>query len=129
MDERTKAALKSCIEDKWKGIRYGGGKDNRPNDCKLCLLFYLAECRGCPVYEFTEEEGCDNTPYGAWREHQHYFHADSHFQWTIHPDCEECVILCDAQIAFLESLLPYETAPPNLAVAPDAEKPAAPALT
>ncbi len=129
MDWQTSVALKSSIGDKWMGIRYRGGKDNGPKDCELCLLYYLSDCRGCPVYEFTGEEGCDNTPYEAWREHQTYFHADSLYPWTIRPDCKECESICDEQIAFLESLLPYKTTSPYLAVAPDAEKPAASALT
>ncbi len=109
MDEQTKAALRSSIDIKWKGIRFRGGEDKGIDDCDLCSLFYYSEieeeenCSGCPVKEKTRKKWCKNTPYILWIKHQNRIHG---FLRVVHPDCEECEILCDAQIAFLESLLP-----------------------
>ena len=36
---------------------------NDADDCPLCAEFYDAKCRGCPVYEYTGEKDCGNTPW------------------------------------------------------------------
>ncbi len=108
MDEQTLAALNDSINVKWRGIRYRGGKDNGTTDCQLCLRFYAPYCRGCPVYEATGKYHCYGSPYLAWDRHQIEAH-EAYMHRGMHLNCEECEDLCDAQITFLESLLPALT--------------------
>lgn len=110
MDEQTLVALRSSIDIKWKGIRYRGRKDKGSKDCDLCLLFVTEDsenaedCCRCPVSNRVENDGCENTPYVLWTEHQYTVHPG--LPRILHPGCKECESICDKQIAFLESLLP-----------------------
>lgn len=124
MDEKTLAALNKSIDGKWKGIRYRGAIDYGTNGCELCARFSMFYCDGCPVYEKTGRAGCFSTPYYAWQTHQRQAHQ---YPFSVHPGCQQCIGLCDAEIAFLESLLPDP--PTDQAVAPSADKAVASALT
>jgi hypothetical protein len=69
MDKKTTLiALKKSIK-KWEEIVEGTGDDNGRDNCALCELFFFQDnyCEGCPVYQFTSETGCKNTPYDDWR--------------------------------------------------------------
>lgn len=62
MDAKTLKALKGSIK-KWEGIVAGTTTDLGANNCPLCRLFILFNCRGCPVRERTLRVGCYDTPY------------------------------------------------------------------
>lgn len=62
MNEETLEALKGSIR-KWEGIVAGTEVDHGEENCPLCEMFILKNCRGCPVYDRTGEEGCYGTPY------------------------------------------------------------------
>ncbi len=106
MDEQTLKALNDSINNKWKGIRYEGKKDQGASNCKLCKLFLDFNCRGCPVFERTGIEACERTPYVRWKMHHRVIHPLNRYPYRMLPDCVKCETLCDEEIAFLESLLP-----------------------
>lgn len=64
MDEKLKskqiAALEKSIE-KWDGIVKGTEQDLGGANCECCRQFYC--CVYCPVANFANNAGCDNTPY------------------------------------------------------------------
>lgn len=63
MDAETLAALKGSIA-KWEAIVAGTGREDGPNNCPLCKMFYFkVDCKGCPVRERTGKEACQGTPY------------------------------------------------------------------
>jgi len=105
MTPETKTALEASIAH-WKRMR-----ENRKavisgteifvevpgvDDCALCGLCFSKghSCEGCPVAEHTEAELCQDTPYTAAH---HAFYAEDEAAWQK---------AADAQIKFLESLLP-----------------------
>ena len=101
MDKRTHTALLESIE-KWKRNRELPVDEGSVgvSSCPLCKLFHPTEnvntnllhpCRGCPVREHTGVPHCRYTPYIAAA------NATTQPAWTR---------ACDAEIAFLESLLP-----------------------
>jgi len=105
MDAETLEALKGSIK-KHENILAGTGRDKGPQNCPLCKMFWeCGECIGCPVFEKTREECCENTPYSYWQEHI----ADEHEIDYIDGDtvyCPECERLVKLEIEFLKSLLP-----------------------
>lgn len=118
MDEKTLEALKGSIK-KWEGIVAGTGEDRGIENCPLCQVFYAPfidrpdnetledlrkrlsqACVGCPVYQSTGLQSCEDTPY------------DDHVNWDDFGDGEsKYATKQDAAIAeleFLKSLLPEE---------------------
>lgn len=65
MNAKTLKALKGSIR-KWQRIVAGTGRDEGPNNCPLCKLFWHAHCQRCPVFKVTELENCGGTPYESW---------------------------------------------------------------
>lgn len=97
MDAKTLIALRGSIA-KWEGIVQGTVKDEGPDNCPLCLLFYNDDCEGCPVSEATGETCCDDSPYPIY--------------WGIANGQRDGdpVAAAQAELDFLKSLLPPEEA-------------------
>ena len=102
MDTKTLDALQGS-KLHWCNIRDGLEEEHGIRNCPLCKLFYGKYCVGCPVFEKTGEVGCKNTPYIAWHEHHQLNHD---YPKRVHADCPECKQLAQAELDFLESLLP-----------------------
>lgn len=49
---------------KWKDIVFNGDNDYGERNCELCGSNY--DCMTCPVYFYTRESGCKNSPYDHW---------------------------------------------------------------
>ena len=99
-------ALKGAIA-KWKGISEGIIIDHGATNCPLCQLFLKdkeAACVGCPIYQFTGEKFCRETPFAKWEG------ADYHGQTAITPHQKE---LAFAGFMFLENLLPSSPSEPS----------------
>ena len=100
MDAKTLVALRGSIR-KWQAIVNKTGEDQGPYNCPLCLLFNSPEhpsrrstmCRGCPVFDYSGDIGCHNTPYETWDE------CDQ-------DDSEGLAKAAQAELDFLISLLP-----------------------
>jgi len=110
MDKETLKALKGGIE-KWEKIEDGTGRDKGGANCDLCQL--LPDCDGCPVFEFSGEDQCDNTPWRKWFNHHMDFHKKDVFSlWeeglAIVGKCRTCKKLAREELEFLKSLLPKE---------------------
>lgn len=123
MDTKTLEALKASIA-KWEmnvetakaGLETGGLITWHANaskgviglgisGCALCSLFYERLCKGCPVMANTGINMCKDTPYEAVSdavEEQETPESDD-FAST-----EKLVHACEAEVAFLRSLLPVE---------------------
>ena len=102
MDTKTLDALQSS-KLHWCNIRDGLEEEHGIRNCPLCKLFYGKCCVGCPVFEKTGEVGCKNTPYIAWTHHHKLKHG---LTKIVRADCPECKKLAQAELDFLESLLP-----------------------
>lgn len=77
------------------------------SDCPLCGLFWGSRCTGCPVNDRTGQRHCRDTPYGD---------ADKVKEnWGYKPDSlplrAAAHAAAHAEVAFLKSLLPDDTAP------------------
>lgn len=63
MTARTLKALRGSIR-KWQKIVAGTGKDQGPDNCPLCELFWNnKKCDGCPVAAKTGRGLCAGSPY------------------------------------------------------------------
>ena len=51
---------------KWEGIVNRTKVDRGTKNCVLCKKYYDNDCKGCPIYEFTDFTDCYNTPYWDW---------------------------------------------------------------
>lgn len=91
----TLTALKGSIK-KWQGIVAGKVKDEGPDNCPLCKLFYAINCRGCPVSKATGLKWCDGTPYSDLWSNCNDGMAKSNPQ----------IYAAKAEVKFLKSLLP-----------------------
>jgi hypothetical protein len=92
MNATTLKALKGSIK-KWEGIVAGKVKDEGPDNCPLCKLFYAINCRGCPVSKATRLKWCDGSPYSdLW----------NGGKATTKPQ----IAAAKAEVKFLKSLLP-----------------------
>ena len=105
MPKKTLTALCESIEH-WKRMRRLRTKEQRDDSterpdrksCALCGLFNkfdsASACRGCPVKKHTGAQYCEYSPFSraSWA-----FAFGSERVWRR---------WCDAEIAFLESLLP-----------------------
>ena len=75
--------------------------------CPLCQKYNNGErednCKGCPIYEVTGKQYCENTPYKEI--YRHTF--DQHPHTNIQNQCQTCADLINEEIAFLRSLHPF----------------------
>jgi hypothetical protein len=60
-DAKTAEALEEAI--RIYAHRAAGIKDD--SECPLCKTFNA--CRGCPVWQFTNQTQCTDTPYWEWK--------------------------------------------------------------
>lgn len=58
-------ALEASILHWQKNVAAERPEDVRmgPASCALCSLFFDQCCKGCPVVQYTDYYGCENTPY------------------------------------------------------------------
>ena len=113
MDDKTLTALKGSIA-KWDAIADGTGADRGIDNCPLCALFYNHNCDGCPVYEKTEYEDCQNSPYEQW---QHDYRSECGIYPTgagggAYATTDSLKALARKEADFLRSLLPESDATP-----------------
>jgi hypothetical protein len=109
MHKETLKALKASIA-KWN---YNATVKNLEDvllgveNCPLCALFHANSCVGCPVWEKTEDELCESTPYPYAKDMlERYFSAIGHGDsngWE-----KEFREEAELEVLFLESLLPKE---------------------
>lgn len=61
--EQLKALEQAIV--KWKGIVHFDKRCFGPDDCKCCKIWNHKPnyCKGCPIYEFSGDIFCNNTPY------------------------------------------------------------------
>ena len=110
MNPKTLTALRGSIA-KWQAIVNGTAFNGGPANCPLCQEFLytydgnmtwrrtrITECIGCPVFERTGLQYCDNTPYNDYEQGE-----DKGF------DAERLKELAQAELDFLKSLLPKRT--------------------
>src|ERR1700722_19348216 len=101
MDEDTLAALRASIEH-WQWVVAIAEPIGRSN-CALCDVFRgrdtLEDCAGCPVRAVTGLKYCEGTPYG---EYENYLDYDPPVE------DEKRIVLAQAELDFLRSLLPQE---------------------
>lgn len=75
--------------------------DNGMENCPLCKEF--SECIGCPV-NVKSGDGCSNTPYDNWCEHQYNVHDVAGGIRRRQKGCKICDELVQAELDFLRSL-------------------------
>lgn len=55
---------------KWEGIELGSEIDLGMDNCALCQEFFTTKkaifCKNCPVFKFTGDRYCRNSPYIVW---------------------------------------------------------------
>ena len=100
MNQKTLKALKGSIV-KWENIVNGTGVDESGYNCPLCKLF--PKCYKCPVFEYSQPDDCNNTPYGEWLAHQRKVHDKRVRPFKI--ECKICERHAKAEVGFLKSLL------------------------
>jgi hypothetical protein len=94
---------------KWRGYLEQETIEPGWQDCPLCLVYRniifspnpSIECFGCPVYKFTGETGCEQTPYADLDKN---LRKRSGYKLNV----RENRFLIEAEIALLERLLNYE---------------------
>ena len=62
--KQLKAIEKSILH--WQRIAFGYrevGEGITPEDCACCKLYFNNFCEDCPIFEYTGEAYCANTPY------------------------------------------------------------------
>lgn len=100
MNKKTAEALEKSIQ-KWQKIAAREGQENGVADCALCALFWVDDCRGCPVMKRTGMWGCQGTPYIAWSrlsyENPQTWGRSSEYT-------NRMIAVAREEIAFLESL-------------------------
>lgn len=109
MNPETKEALQKSIEH-WKRMRDNPSKDEAPGPetCALCQKFIDLDCVGCPVSEYIEESGCNNTPYGKAERAFWYYLDDDSATAPKERRLQRWKEAAQKEIDFLESLLPDE---------------------
>lgn len=121
MDKETLAALKGSIE-KWRKIRAGRLIDRGTENCPLCLIFHSEgengvpdlRCKGCPVALRIGRPHCNDTPYVDWVMAAPDRGRDGFIRRSIppegYPGRKAAIAAAQAELDFLRSLLPEETA-------------------
>ena len=104
MPKRTLAALKASIV-KWEGnvaAKTPGQVLLGPESCPLCALFFVGDCHGCPVRQFTGDRDCCGSPYDEA--------LDAWDAWDNEPTIQKYKTAwreaARAELNFLVSLLP-----------------------
>lgn len=110
MSKRALNALNGSIA-KWKAIVGGAGTDQGPDNCPLCKLYHDNGCTNCPVSKIVLDDFCRRTSYIDWYRHHVNNHPYDGYGCIPHLDCPDCLRLAQAELDFLKSLLPQETAP------------------
>jgi hypothetical protein len=74
-------------------------------NCPLCQKYNTNgnDCVGCPIYEITGKQYCEDTPYAKFYEHSYKYHPSTHAQ----NQCPICTDLITEEITFLRSLHPF----------------------
>lgn len=107
LSKRALHGLKSSIK-KWEGIVAKKEIDYGPDNCDLCKLYWLTECKSCPVYKKTFTKGCNDTPYKEWDDHHEMKHGEIENEGGMENQCPICMKLAKKELQFLKSLLPNE---------------------
>ena len=113
-----KILLRDAI-NKWLMILDGEGMDLSYRNCALCKRYrkvdekkntFPVSCDGCPVKRYTEQDGCQGSPYDSWGAHQAYHRSPLVLSlgrgWII--ECDECRTLAQKELAFLKMLYDKE---------------------
>lgn len=99
MDTKTLDALKASIahwQENLAKAKAGERFETGPSECALCKLYWAENCNGCPVKDKTDLAGCRCTPY------------DDVFKAVRRDNAPDLVKSCEAEVEFLQSLLPPE---------------------
>ena len=91
-------ALYSAVK-KWEGI-LRGNIDNGVQDCECCKRWISVGCKGCPIFQYSKNVLCNNTPYYGWVLH----HDDMHPERAYACLCGDCLTLAKKELAFLKNL-------------------------
>lgn len=103
MTPEAKEALLGSIA-KWEAIVDGTGKDQGPDNCPLCKMFFQEsdkelggdeDCLGCPVRNQSGQRYCRNTPY---------------IDYAYSQPLDDHRAKAQAELDFLKSLLPKQDA-------------------
>lgn len=90
---------------KWEDIYNGVGIDDGNENCELCRLYFDNDCINCPIFLYTNQWECQNTPYPEWSDHQ----QDDHEKYKDYKiACPTCKILAKKEWDFILSLIPKE---------------------
>src|SRR5512143_419753 len=99
MDAKTLDALKASIahwQENLAKAKAGERFETGPSECALCHLFFFYDaCCGCPVEARTGLAGCRGTPYD-----------DVFKAIRKRKNAHDLVKSCEAEVEFLQSLLP-----------------------
>ena len=107
MDDKNRDLVLESI-NYWKQIAKGKAGSTGVSGCALCREYNkpLTNCYGCPVFSFTGQPYCINTPYKDWAAHHHQAHEYMGGIAPLYVQCDDCRDLAVKQVDFLESLLP-----------------------
>jgi hypothetical protein len=108
MDPRTLEALQASIAHWERNVAAVEPHEvsTGPGSCALCRMFFWEKdvCQGCPVATHPDNTGCRGTPY-----------SDAFKAWGLwlrqKAPRQEFRIAAQAELDFLKSLLPKDTAP------------------
>ena len=111
MNKEQSEALEASI-NKWKGNVKAAKKNPLEvaisiSSCPLCILYYSADCEGCPILIKTGQVLCRDTPYHDVVKYRNI--ANARIKYMHDPiEREErtaaVVTTCEAEVKFLESL-------------------------
>lgn len=105
--ETAKAGLETGSPIEWGGYASKGVIGLGIRGCPLCSLFFENACKGCPVMEKTGRNACTGTPYETVVDAVER-QEDPNQEYDEFPSSAELVSACEAEVAFLRSLLPAE---------------------
>ncbi|MDO6966935.1 hypothetical protein [Rhizobium alvei] len=96
MDERTLEALKASIANWERNAKVEKMEDAKLGviNCPLCNMFWLDDCKGCPVAKNTGTRLCAKTPYHDAEDELENGNIESFRKAAL------------AEVEFLKSLLP-----------------------
>lgn len=104
--DANRAEITAAINH-YQRILYNEEPATRLN-CPLCQKYNDGErednCKGCPIYEVTGKQYCENTPFKEI--YRHTFDQHPHTT-NIQNQCQTCADLINEEIAFLRSLHPF----------------------
>jgi len=104
MNKKTISALIAGVE-KWERNALAKTPDDAEiwdDTCKLCHLFIMDDCKGCPVRASTGENYCEGSPWDRA--------AKALTEWEFHAGCRNARArfrrAAKAEANFLRSLIP-----------------------